>query len=190
MFSEIHPDHKSHLQQICKLEKRLIPVPIGPAFPRRDCEDDMSRYHRLMLILFKPWCSPSDLIDVTEEKNIETALKNSFNTMVEKSPSLQKYLANMQALHECKDSRDDHFQSRANERQRKTGMTCQQNDREEISDDFVFGNPDDIGDEILEHLNDTDNAQLNTNHNTFSDAMACVHAQSMEECLKQMNTIL
>ena len=29
-FSEDHLDYKSHLQQICRPEKRLIPVPIGP----------------------------------------------------------------------------------------------------------------------------------------------------------------
>ena len=36
MFSENHPDHESHIQQICRPEKRLIPVPIGPPLPRRD----------------------------------------------------------------------------------------------------------------------------------------------------------
>lgn len=36
MFSANHPDHESHVQQICRPEKRLIPVPIGPPLPCRD----------------------------------------------------------------------------------------------------------------------------------------------------------
>jgi hypothetical protein len=36
MFSNCHPDHESHIQQVCRPEKRLIPVPIGLPLLRRD----------------------------------------------------------------------------------------------------------------------------------------------------------
>lgn len=127
-----------------------------------------------MLILFKPWSSPSGLIDRTEAINIEVALKTAFDTMVDSSSNTLRYLDNMQALHECKDSCDDHFQS--HQQHRKGGASAQCIDRDDIADDFVFGNPDEIGDEILEHLNDTESSWSNAIDSSFSDAMACVHA--------------
>ena len=33
MFSVSHPDYESHIKQVCRPEKRLIPVPIGPLLP-------------------------------------------------------------------------------------------------------------------------------------------------------------
>ena len=45
MFSENHPDHESHIQQICRPEKQVIPVPVGPPLPHQDCEEDTMRYH-------------------------------------------------------------------------------------------------------------------------------------------------
>ena len=127
-----------------------------------------------MLILFKPWSSPSDLIDGTDAINIELALKTAFDTMVASSPSTLRYLNNMQALHECKDSRDDHFQSR--QQHRKSGTSARHSDRDDVADDFVFGNPDEIGNEILEHLNDTESSRSNAIDSSLSDAMACVCA--------------
>lgn len=173
-FSEEHPDHESHVQQICRPEKKLIPVPIGPPMPRRDREKDMSRYHRIMLILFKPWSTPNDLIQGINVVNMEAALKTAFENMVQDLPQTRKYLNNMQALHDCKDNRDDHFQARQSNRRNR--VSKQQGDRDDICDDFMLGDPDEIGNEILEHLNDTESSRSNANNNSLSDAEACVRA--------------
>lgn len=80
----------------------------------------MARYHCLMLILFKPWSDPSDLVHSSDSIDIKCVLRTAFENMVHASPHVAKYLDNMQALHECKDSRDDHFQSRQQKRSHNT----------------------------------------------------------------------
>jgi hypothetical protein len=173
-FSDDHPDRESHLQQICRPEKRLIPVPIGPPLPRRDRKEDISRYHCAMLILFKLWSAPSDLIKGMNAVNMEVALEGAFENMVRKLPQTQRYLENMQALHDCKDSRDDHFQARQSNR--KNRVSSQQGNKDDICDDFMLGDPDEIGNKILEHLNDTESSRSSANNSSLSDAVACVRA--------------
>ena len=173
-FSESHPDHDSHIQQINRPDKRFIPVPIGPPLPRHDQEDNMACYHRLMLILFKPWSDPSDLVYSADSIDIKCALRTAFENMVHASPQVAKYLDNMQALHECKDSRDDHFQSRQQKRSHNTDT--HEATQREVCDDFVFGNAEQIGDEILDHINDAECARSNAISNSASDAIACVRA--------------
>ncbi|KAJ7777685.1 hypothetical protein DFH07DRAFT_731297, partial [Mycena maculata] len=80
----------------------LVPVPIGPAIPRRDKVDAYARYCRLMLIFFKPWRHANDLR--TEGQSWEDAF-NSFT--LDCSVSVKNKLDNMQILYECRDSRDD-----------------------------------------------------------------------------------
>ena len=46
LFSE---NYDSHVQQIGRPDKRLIPVPVGPPLPHRDHNEDVSCYHCLML---------------------------------------------------------------------------------------------------------------------------------------------
>ena len=49
-------DHSECHKKKLRLRKKLVvPVPIGPAMPRRDQPDAEARYSRLMLLLFKPW---------------------------------------------------------------------------------------------------------------------------------------
>lgn len=107
-----------------------------------------------MLILFKPWSDPGDLIHDINAPNIEGTCEEAFENMICQSPQTRRYLANMQALHECKDSCDNHFQ--ACQLNRKSRPNGHQDDRGDACDDFMFGNPDEIGDKILEHLNDTE----------------------------------
>ncbi|KZV97593.1 hypothetical protein EXIGLDRAFT_579934, partial [Exidia glandulosa HHB12029] len=80
-----------------------IPVPIGPALPRRDSPPSFQRYARLMLILFKPWRSAADLR--ARGQSWEHAFEE-FKAHCR--PEYTKIMDNMQLLHECKDSRDDH----------------------------------------------------------------------------------
>ncbi|KAG1748993.1 uncharacterized protein EDB91DRAFT_1047353, partial [Suillus paluster] len=75
---------------------------MGPKMPRRDQEPMYPKYCRLMLILFKPWRSISDL------KQTMQSWTESFESF--KHTCNDKVIAilnNMQILHECKDSRDD-----------------------------------------------------------------------------------
>ncbi|KAF8064260.1 hypothetical protein FPV67DRAFT_1395183, partial [Lyophyllum atratum] len=80
-----------------------IPVPIGPSIPRRDGIDVQERYARLMVILFKPW---------RNAMNLRSKNKTWSEAFHELYPSLllehKAVIENMQILHECRDSRDDH----------------------------------------------------------------------------------
>ncbi|KAJ6535227.1 hypothetical protein DFH09DRAFT_931958, partial [Mycena vulgaris] len=88
--------------------RRRVPVPIGPALPRRDNDRSSPKHARLMLVLFKPWRHASDLrapgqtwVDAYKE-----FLKDDC------SEEALECINNMQLLHECKDSRDTHYANR------------------------------------------------------------------------------
>ncbi|KAJ7167185.1 hypothetical protein C8R43DRAFT_825937, partial [Mycena crocata] len=78
-----------------------VPVPIGPAIPRRDQENSREKHARLMLILFKPWRHAEDLrqADQTWSEVYQEFLRTC-------SDQILFRIKNMQILHECKDSRD------------------------------------------------------------------------------------
>ncbi|KAJ3967154.1 hypothetical protein EV361DRAFT_774268, partial [Lentinula raphanica] len=74
----------------------------GPGLPRRDRLEVYDRYCRVMLILFKPWRTLSDLRMPSE------TWSDAFKDFLKECPdSICKLITNMQLLHECKDSRDD-----------------------------------------------------------------------------------
>ncbi|KAG1843116.1 hypothetical protein DFJ58DRAFT_665437, partial [Suillus subalutaceus] len=75
---------------------------MGPRMPRRDQAPVYPKYCRLMLVLFKPWRSVSDLKRDTQSwtEAFDTFQRTCSNTVT-------SILNNMQILHECKDSRDD-----------------------------------------------------------------------------------
>ncbi|KAJ3761500.1 hypothetical protein EV360DRAFT_37618, partial [Lentinula raphanica] len=106
-FQNGHDEAGTHCLLLTAPVCRRIPVPIGPAVPRRDRPQVFERYARLMLILFKPWRSHNDLCRSGQPWSEAFA---EFHQ--ECSPLTQKYMDNMQVLHECKDSRDDHFEER------------------------------------------------------------------------------
>ncbi|KAK0452805.1 uncharacterized protein EV420DRAFT_1273617, partial [Desarmillaria tabescens] len=105
-FDSHHPEYHTHFQRIRTEEGRVIPVPLGPSIPRRDRSHLYERYCRLMLIFFKPWYSATDLR--TKGETWSAAFKIFFNN----NPRWQQHLDNMQILHECRDSRDNHFEHR------------------------------------------------------------------------------
>ena len=106
-FSPTHPSFETHVQQLRHPDRRPIPTPIGPSLPRRDKIESREKYCRLMLILFKPWNTPQDLI-LTHE-NFEAA----FQTFLHENEKWEALLKNMQLLNECRDHRDDHFENRS-----------------------------------------------------------------------------
>ncbi|KAJ7019078.1 hypothetical protein C8F04DRAFT_895466, partial [Mycena alexandri] len=84
-----------------------VPVPIGPALPKRSDPAFVEKHARLMLILFKPWRHASDLRDPDQSWSESYA---EFLPMCE--PENLERIENMQLLHECKDSRDAHYTER------------------------------------------------------------------------------
>ncbi|KAF9781685.1 hypothetical protein BJ322DRAFT_1010704, partial [Thelephora terrestris] len=100
--------HEEHIQSGKRLQRlrsdpstHYVPVPIGPAFPRRDRDSQRAKYCRLMLILFKPWRVASDLRDAGETW---TAAFDRFTGV--HTGGTGCILDNMQVMHECKDAKD------------------------------------------------------------------------------------
>ena len=85
---------------------------------------------------------------------MEVTLETAFKNMVHELPQTERYLDNMQALHDCKDSHDDHFQAR--QLNRRNRVNTQPYKKDDLCDDFMLGDSDEIGNDILEHLNDTE----------------------------------
>jgi len=139
-------EHKERERKHVRLRRRrVVPVPIGPAMPRRDQTDAYLRYCRLMLILFKPWRDLSDL-----RGNYESWEANLGDFSLLMDEAHKQIMRNMQVLHECRDSRNDHMQTRmrtrySNARRYADGDAAPGNDIEEI----------DMSD-VLEHLDEID----------------------------------
>ena len=95
-----HRDYSRKVQRIRKCQwKHFVPVPIGPALPRCDRPELFPRYARLMLLLFKPWRTESDLHGDTED------WPEAFSRFLGScTPEMRQILDNIQLLHECKDS--------------------------------------------------------------------------------------
>ncbi|KAF6753110.1 hypothetical protein DFP72DRAFT_849477 [Ephemerocybe angulata] len=111
-LKETHPQHTTHALRILHPTNRKVPVPAGPSIPRRDKDSDREPHGRLMLIFFKPWMCKNDLKHPTE------SWLEAFQSWANTAPAehLQR-VKNMQILHECRDSRDDHnAQRRARQR--------------------------------------------------------------------------
>lgn len=95
-----HRDYVKKVQRVRKCRwKHFVPVPIGPALPRRDFPELYPKYARLMLILFKPWRTEADLRGNAED------WPEAFHRFSEScTPETRRILENIQLLHECKDS--------------------------------------------------------------------------------------
>jgi hypothetical protein len=112
-FLETHDDFLSHYQMVRLPNNKFINVPTGPSIPRRDKDYSTSRHAQLMLIFFKPWRSACDL------KQAGHSWVQSFNHFLSSEmcdAHIRDIIGNMQILHECKDSRDDHYNNRQNRR--------------------------------------------------------------------------
>ncbi len=148
-FDSEHNDHLTHFQMVTLPVDHRVPVLLGPGVPRRDRKDVYPRYCRLMLILFRPWSSSHDLRE--EGQSWEEAFKQFADAA---APSVLKVLDNMQILHECRDSRDDHYAARqarmANVSPYGFGLGSR------VEDDF--GGDGDTEEALLHHLQSLDHA--------------------------------
>jgi hypothetical protein len=174
-FDPNHPDYTTHIQQLRHPDRRPISTPLGPSLPRRDKTDHYEKYCRLMLILFKPWNTPSDL---TLGYN---AFQTAFQAFITDNEKWKPLLDNMQLLHECRDNRDDHFESRS--RARKTHATKNALGVGANSyDDFESESADDINNVLLRHLASIDDSQsehISESHNTVGQCLQEAHLQGL-----------
>ena len=140
------PEHREYKRKQVRLrEQYVVPVPIGPALPRRDVVESRARYCRLILILFKPWRTVHDLRNDAVPWDSVFA---SFSAQMEATHL--KVIDNMQVLHECRDSRNDHMQTRVRER-------AKPNRRSRDEDSAPSNELEDLDmTEVLEHLEDID----------------------------------
>jgi hypothetical protein len=168
-FLANHPEHISHTLKIRTPVKRFVPVPIGPSIPRRDHEPVRERYCRLMLIFFKPWRHAGDL------RNRNETWSNAFETFIRMCPSkTTKIIENMQILHECKDSRDDHFvnrrcHTRNHILQNSDGQTYSQINEDDFSGENESENL------ILQHLVSIQHSRSNTFLQAHQDIITCLN---------------
>jgi len=108
-FSSEHIESKTHCLSMQTHEKKFVLVPIGPSILRRDQKEAYAWYCRLMLIFFKPWRHASDLHSAGQK------WEDAFESYMQNCPvDVKKKLDNMQILHECRDSGNDHFAERQN----------------------------------------------------------------------------
>ena len=161
---EFLAEHKEGDQKNVRLWRRdVIPVPIGPALPCRDQPEARTRYCRVMMMLFKPWRALSDLRDVSE----------SWETMFDEfSPMMggnhHQIMNNMQILHECRDSRNEHMQMRTWERAKGSDGHGAENGRPGNDLEEV-----DMS-EVLDHLEDIDRMALRRLDDAGEEARECL----------------
>ena len=167
---QLHPEHMQSHKKSQRLRSDpstyLIPVPIGPALPRRDPGPLHAKYCRLMLILFKPWRVAGDLRDGGEtwieafDRFIRVCTKGT-----------KRILDNMQVLHECKDAKDIEDRRRRDGRRRniiQSGWELTENDIEELAGEID-------NDDLLEHLDSVVNYAADRRLRTDADVIECLN---------------
>ena len=169
-FQSTHPDYTTHELKRIRADMGYVPVPIGPSLPHRDQKDSYDRYCRLMLIFFKPWNQVSDL------REGFPSWAEAFTSFIE-SPQCEKWMKdhmeNMQLLHDCKTSRDDHFAQRAKQRAKSKQDSCStmHNDFNMLTDD------DDDIETLLTHLESIDACSSERKTRT---------AQNVDDCISKL----
>ena len=104
--SDEHTQYSTHCLR--RRIQEIVPVVIGKRTPRADRElEEKALWARMMLILFVPWRSPSDLRDENE-----TWLDAFERQKVQISARNLCVIDNMNVLSECHDVRDAHREAR------------------------------------------------------------------------------
>ena len=119
-----------------------------------------------MLILFKPWFS------IEELKGMDNSWVDAYSLFLSTChPCISHIINNMQLMHECRDSRDDHFAKRNIER-RNMERRAARNSNNERND---FGRDEIDETEILAHLEDIEKSWSEKTDRG---------SQTVDECLK------
>jgi hypothetical protein len=163
------PDHRESSRKHVRMRKqRVIPVPIGPALPRRN-EDANARYCRLMLIIFKPWRTASGLRGLSESWEF------AFEEFGKEMKMGHKHVVeNMEVLHECRDSRNEHMQTRIRNKTRS-------NAGNEVEGGSAGNDIEDIDmADVLEHLEDIDRMSSKRQSEARSETEKCL--EKLERC--------
>jgi hypothetical protein len=126
-----------------------------------------------MLILFKPWRSVCDL------KQAEQSWTDSFEKFRRIcDKKIDSVLNNMQILHECKDSRDDHFVNHQLQHKLAGISTEIFSYSHGFNEDDIF--TDDTDEDILTHLESVDSCHSIRQSTINEDLICCI--QHMESC--------
>lgn len=142
-FMNEHPECETHILRERQESKQYIVVPIGPAIPRRDREEVKEKYAKTMLLLFKPWRTLTDL------KGESLSWSDAFeNFSVSADKATLRVIDNIQVLHECRDSRDDHFEQRRSVR--KSFMRSMDKERAlQFADDDIDDVQADVSEDVI-----------------------------------------
>ncbi|KAJ7730792.1 hypothetical protein B0H16DRAFT_1235481, partial [Mycena metata] len=94
-----HPQFETHAQIVRRTW--YVPVILGPTFHRRDrSPEERELWARDVVILFKPWRTPSDL-----KEPGETWLSAALKLEADAHPWILRVIRNMNVLSECRDAR-------------------------------------------------------------------------------------
>lgn len=164
----LHPGHAQRGTKAQRLRsdpaKYFIPVPIGPALPRRDHPELLPKYCRLMLVLFKPWRVVGDL-----RAPSQTWVDAFFEFTEACDDSIKVVLDNMQVMHECRDAKD--VEDRRRRDARRVNVQAgwsQRNEVEQFAGD-VFE------DDLLEHIDSVVNYASDRHSRADADVLNCLN---------------
>jgi len=159
---ELHITHREHGKKVQHVRtrcwKHFVPVPIGPAIPRRDRPELYAKYARLMLVLFKPWRVEADLRGGAKD------WPEAFSLFMEScEPGVRQILDNIQLLHECRDSKDSlqKKRNRAMDRERRTSVR-----------DDGSGEPD--MNEVMDHIDSVENYYSRATYESQANVDDCL----------------
>ena len=175
---QLHSEHMQNGKRVQRLRSdpstHYIPVPIGPALPRRDPGPRYAKYCRLMLILFKPWRVVDDLRDAGE-----MWVKAFDQFMGICTEGTRRVLDNMQVMHECKDAKDIEDRRRRDARRDVTESRWSgRNETEEFAGDS-------IDDDLLEHLGSVVNYAADRRLRTDAEIIECLNEVQQSGLLSQ-----
>ena len=160
---ELHPEHPEYLRKTQRIHKnpckQFVPVPTGPAIPRWDRPELYAKYARLMLILFKPWRKEVNLREGAAD------WPEAFHEFLKCcTVETRKVMDNMQVLHECKDSKNNHFRMRRNR--------VPPSKRNSMQDRGGFDQPN--MDEMLDHINSVESYYSYATVESLAHAADCL----------------
>ncbi|KAJ7161272.1 hypothetical protein C8R43DRAFT_880825, partial [Mycena crocata] len=134
LFLTGHPQRSTHMLRRQKSEH--VPVLSGTHIPRRDLEDQATRYANIMLALFQPWKrSPTNPL-----KSDTTTWLDALQELLSSLPqSKLDIIDHMQERWECHLAADDfsaQYKARQAELNASNGISCQIDASEELANDL------------------------------------------------------